>query len=143
MRIMIADDWVNVKRALRVMLEQQPGFEVTNEAADAGELIAMLLEECPDLLLLGWELPGLGIDISLDNLRDHCPGLAIIVLSGRADARHAALTAGADNFVSKAASPEHLLVAIAAVQADGTSEDARPARKGHTSGKMILQEELP
>jgi DNA-binding NarL/FixJ family response regulator len=45
-------------------------------------------------------------------LRHACPGLGIIVLSGRPEASRAALAAGADAFVSKGNPPEHLLSAI-------------------------------
>ena len=64
MRILIADDWLNVQDALRVLLEQQPGFTVVGEVVDTRALLAQLEAECPDLLLLGWELPGLaGADL--------------------------------------------------------------------------------
>ena len=112
MRILIADDWANVQVALRVMLEQQPGFDVVGEVVDAEELLTWVEAVCPDLLLLGWELPGLaGADL-LPDLRTACPNLLVIVLSGRWEARQAALAAGADAFVSKVAPPERLLAAI-------------------------------
>jgi DNA-binding NarL/FixJ family response regulator len=115
MRILIADDWANVQVALRVMLEQQPGFEVVGEVVDAEELSAWVEAACPDLLLLGWELPGLaGVDL-LPALHRACPNLLVIVLSGRWEARQAALAAGADAFVSKVAPPERLLEAILSI----------------------------
>jgi CheY-like chemotaxis protein len=111
-RILIADDWPNVQNALRVLLEQQPGLQVVGEVVDVGELLARIKDNCPDTVLLGWELPGRrGIDL-LSTLRTACPELIVIVLSGRADARRAALAAGADAFVSKVAPPERLLSAL-------------------------------
>jgi DNA-binding NarL/FixJ family response regulator len=116
MRILIADDWANVQVALRVMLEQQPGFEVLGEVVDAEELLAWVETACPDLLLLGWELPGLaGADL-LPALRRACSNLCVIVLSGRPEARREALAAGADAFVSKVAPPERLLAAILSIR---------------------------
>ena len=112
MRILIADDWPNVQNALRVLLEQQPGLEVVGEVVDVGELLARIEDNCPDMVLLGWELPGRrGVDL-LPALRTACPELFVIVLSGRPDARRAALAAGADAFVSKVAPPERLLSAL-------------------------------
>jgi CheY-like chemotaxis protein len=112
MRILIADDWPNVKNALRVLLEQQPGLQVVGEVRDVGELLARIKENCPDAALLGWELPGRREVDLLSALRTACPELIVIVLSGRADARRAALAAGTDAFVSKVAPPERLLSAL-------------------------------
>jgi DNA-binding NarL/FixJ family response regulator len=64
------------------------------------------------LLLLDWELPGdRALDI-LSTLRIICPALHVIALSGRPEARRAALKAGVDAFVSKSDPPENLLAAI-------------------------------
>lgn len=112
MRILIADSRSRVRFALRVLLERQPGLQVVGEAVCAQDLFTQTQTTCPDLLLLGWELSGLMPTGSLDALRQRCPRLSIIALSGRPKARHAALDAGADAFVSKVEPPEHLLAAI-------------------------------
>ena len=113
MRILIADSQPRVRFALRVLMERQAGVEVVGMAMRAEDLIARLRSTCPDLLLLSWELPGLAAIGSLPALHDICPGLLIIALSGRPEARRAALAAGADGFVSKAEPPERLLTAVA------------------------------
>jgi DNA-binding NarL/FixJ family response regulator len=112
MRILIADDQPRVRFALRVLLERQPGFEVVGEAVDAEDLLAQVRAACPDLVLLGWELPGLAGVNSLAALRKLCPDLPVVALSGRLEARRTALAAGADTFASKADPPERLLTAI-------------------------------
>lgn len=116
MRILLADEEHNVRYGLRVLLEERSGFEVVGEAADAEELLAQLEAACPDLLLLNWGLPGRqGADLlpALRRLRDD---LYVIVLSGRPEARQAALDAGANVFISKVEPPEGLLAAIAAAR---------------------------
>jgi DNA-binding NarL/FixJ family response regulator len=116
MRILLADDEPNVRYGLRLLLEEQPEFEVVGEAADAEELSAQLETACPDLVLLSWGLPGRqGADL-LPALRSVQDDLTVIVLSGRPEARQAALDAGANAFVSKVESPERLLSAIASAQ---------------------------
>ncbi len=116
MRILIADDQPKVRFALRVLLERQPGREVIGEAIDANDLLTKTETSCPDLVLLGWELPGLA-ERNLLALREACPSLFVVVLSCRPEARRQALAAGADAFVSKADPPERLLVAIDNVDA--------------------------
>ena len=112
MRILIADDQPKVRFALRVLLERQPGLKVIGEAVDATDLLTQTETNQPDLVLLGWELPGLAEGNALLALRQVCTGLSVVVLSCRPEARRSALAAGADAFVSKADPPEKLLVAI-------------------------------
>jgi len=130
MRILVADDQPKVRSALRLLLEQEPGLSVIGEAAETESLLAQAEAICPDLVLLDWELPSLqAIDPStpstgaeagsghrlLSALRALCPRLLVIALSGRPEARQAALAAGADAFVSKGDPPEQLLTTLRAV----------------------------
>jgi len=112
MRVLLADDQPNVRSALRLLLEQEAGLSVTAEAGNSRELLATMEGDCPDLLLLDWELPsGKGAEL-IPALREKCPELVIIALSSRPEARRAALDAGVVSFVSKGDTPERLLAAI-------------------------------
>jgi DNA-binding NarL/FixJ family response regulator len=115
-RVLLADDQSKVRFALRVLLERGSGLKVVGEAATAEDLLVQTEMACPDLVLLGWELPGLAATSSLSALRMTCPDLCVIALSGRPEARRASLDAGADAFVSKADPPDRLLAAIADYQ---------------------------
>ena len=112
MRILLADGQSKVRFALRVLLERQPGVVVVGEAADAEDLLGQTEEICPDMVLLAWELPGLVPSDDLAILREACPELCVVALSGRPEARHQAQEAGIDAFVSKADPPERLLAVI-------------------------------
>lgn len=112
MRILLADDQSKVRSALRLVLEQQPDVSILGEAVDATGLLDWVKAACPDVVLLDWELPGLEMDSLLPTLRELCPRLAVIALSGRPEARQAALDAGIDAFVSKGDPPELLLNAM-------------------------------
>jgi len=101
MRVLLADDQPRVRFALRVLLERQPELKVVGEAIAVEGLLVQTEATRPDLLLLAWELPGLAAVGSLSALRRICPGLFVIALSGRPEARRAALAAGADAFVSR------------------------------------------
>jgi DNA-binding NarL/FixJ family response regulator len=112
-QVLIADSQIQVRRALRLLLEQQPGLTLAEAAADAQTLLALLKQGCPDLTLLDWELPGADLaDLILD-LRKTCPDLYVIALGGQPDVEQADLAAtGANVFVSKADPPERLLAAV-------------------------------
>ena len=112
MRILLAHDQPNVRFALRVLLEREPGLAIVGEATDGDDLLSRVETTLPDVVLLGWELPGLTTTDYLSLLRRIRPDLLVIALSVRSEARTAALSAGADAFVSKGDPPERLLAAL-------------------------------
>ena len=112
MRILLADDQTKVRFALRVLLERQPDYEVSAEALDTEGLMAQIEADCPDVLLLAWELPGQGMEELMPALHRACPKLAVVALSGRPELRATALASGADAFVCKCDPPEGLLELI-------------------------------
>jgi len=113
MRLLLADDQPKARFALRTLLRFQAGLTIVGEAATADGLLALAEQTSPDVVLLGWGLRGSPPDALLPALRRICPHLYVIALSSRPEARDAALTAGADAFVSKIDPPERLLKAIA------------------------------
>jgi DNA-binding NarL/FixJ family response regulator len=123
MRILLADDQAKVRFALRVLLERQADIVVVGEASNARELVDQVAATHPDALLLDWELPGLAAKRAIAALVKTFPGLTVIALSGRSEARREAEMAGANAFVSKTDPPECLLaVMMSARQACWRSE---------------------
>jgi DNA-binding NarL/FixJ family response regulator len=118
MRILLADPQAKVRFALRVLLERQPGLEVVGEADSAEGLLAHIALSAADLVLLDWNLAGAVPARLLLALRHDHPGLVVVALSSRPESRQAALSAGADAFVSKGNPPEHLLAAVGCCYSD-------------------------
>jgi DNA-binding NarL/FixJ family response regulator len=115
MRIMVADPKFNVRYGLATLLEGQFDIEVVEEVANAEALSARIRKSCPDLLLLSWDLPGVATGELILEIRETCPAITILVLSLRMDEKQDALFAGADDFISKADSPEQLLASIRSI----------------------------
>ena len=115
MEILLADDNPEVCSALRLLLEQDPlPFSVT-EISDTQGLFANLREGCPVAILLDWELPGFQGKDALDIIHSYCPGMKVIAMSSRYEARHEALKAGANAFISKAEPAEQILATLYAL----------------------------
>lgn len=112
MRVLLADDQPNVRSALRLLLEQELGLREVGEATNVSGLLSQVETNCPDLVLLDWELPGSKNIELLPPLRTKCPQLFVIALSGHPEARQAALSAGADAFVGKGDPPKVLLATL-------------------------------
>jgi DNA-binding NarL/FixJ family response regulator len=76
---------------------------------DAPSLLAQATELEPDVILLDWELPGNSITALVETIRKSRTPCKVIVLARRPEARQAALTVGADAFVSKTDPADSLL----------------------------------
>ncbi len=116
MRILLADHELNVRFALRALLERQLGLQVVGAASRPEFLLDQVRVNCPDLILFDWSFQdSVEVDL-LSALRVACPDVAVIALSGRPEARHPALAAGVDAFVSKTDSPDQLLSVLRSIR---------------------------
>jgi DNA-binding NarL/FixJ family response regulator len=77
-------------------------LEIVGEAADWPTALVQAPATYPDLVLVDWELVAAGSGSDLADLRVACPAAVVIVLISHLSAREqAALSAGADAFISK------------------------------------------
>ncbi|GAA4253443.1 response regulator transcription factor [Dactylosporangium darangshiense] len=120
--VLIVDDHEVVRRGLRFMLAQEPGFEVVGEAAD-GEAALVAIRRCrPDVVLLDLMMPGLdGLGV-LHRLRGEAWRPAVIVLTSYADEHKAieAMLAGALSYLPKTITGERVFEAVRAAGAGGS-----------------------
>ena len=108
-RVYIADPLREERSALRIMLVDLH-FEVIGEAAEWESALAQAPSVHPEMLLIDWTLLPTGTqNTALSVLREACPGALVIVLISHLDARQqAALSAGADTFISKGETPDRV-----------------------------------
>jgi len=112
MNILLAEKRSRVRYALRVLLEQQPGWKVTGEAVEASELLCKTQHLLPDLILLDIELLGSDVADYLERLRQVCPQVRIVMLSEQPLTNLTSSAAFPDAFASKVNPPERLLSVI-------------------------------
>ena len=112
MHIVLADDQFDVRLALRCLLQQEFDFDRIGEVKNAAKLLTYIAVDCPDLLLLDWELPGIPMPALLRAIRVLCPQLKIVALSVRPEACDEALRLGVDAFASKGDPAEKLLLTL-------------------------------
>lgn len=116
-RVFLADSQPEVRSAMRLLIEDL-NMQVVGDAADWPTTLSQAFGTQPDMLVVDWDL--IPPDSSLMELRATCPAAVVIVLISQLDARQqAALSAGADSFISKGDTPERLaeriLVAAASI----------------------------
>ncbi len=90
-RVVLADDDVLLREGLASLLERS-GFQVVGQAGNASELIDLVREHRPELVLVDIRMPpshsSEGIDAARQ-IQEEFPDTAILVLSAHVDVEHA------------------------------------------------------
>lgn len=117
-RVYVADALTEERSALRLML-LDINMEVAGEAADWATALAQAPISFTDMLLIDWDLlPQTSPTAALQELRRACPAALVIILISHLDARQqAALSSGADAFISKSETPERVVERLRSVAA--------------------------
>jgi DNA-binding NarL/FixJ family response regulator len=108
-RVFLADAQLDERKALRVML-QDLNMKVVGEAADWATTMAIAPTSLLEMLVVDWNLLPFELGVqALAVLRLACPNAIVVVLISHFDSRQqAALSAGADAFISKSETPERV-----------------------------------
>lgn len=116
-RVYLADAKSEERSALRLLILDLK-MEVVGEAADWLTTLAQVPISRTDILLVEWDLLPSEPSTALEELRKACPAALVIVLISHLDARQqAALSAGADAFISKGETPERVAERLRTVAA--------------------------
>ena len=116
-RVYLADAKPEERSALRLLILDLK-MEVVGEAADWLTTLAQVPISRTDILLVEWDLLPSEPSTALEELRKACPAALVIVLISHLDARQqAALSVGADAFISKGETPERVAERLRSVAA--------------------------
>ena len=115
MAVIIADHKVQIRSALRLLLEQETALEVVGEACCLNDLLVLNQAHSPSLLILELGLTEPDSQTALAALRRANPTGLIIGLGNSPEDEGAALEAGFDAFVSKIDAPAQVLNRIIAL----------------------------
>ncbi|MDX1545440.1 MAG: response regulator transcription factor [Rhodothermales bacterium] len=121
-RVLLVDDHPIVRRGLRQLFDDEPGFEVCGEAEDAAAAFAEADRLRPDLAVVDLSLKGTsGIELTRQ-LHAYYPAMPVLVLSLHDERLYAerALRAGASGYVMKSRSDDEILRAARQVLGGGT-----------------------
>jgi DNA-binding NarL/FixJ family response regulator len=123
--ILLADDDRQVLSALRLVIEQEPAWLVTNEFYSIVDMLHYFENagQCEELangyhtgqasiLLIDWELPGFQPQKHIKEIRWLCPQIKIVGLSVMMADHREILASQVDAFVSKSDTPEHVIAAL-------------------------------
>jgi DNA-binding NarL/FixJ family response regulator len=116
-RTLIADDHTIVRAGVRSLLEKLPDVVVVGEASDGREVLTMMKERQPNLVLMDIAMPNLNGIETASRIVKEFPHVKVILLSMHANEEYVAraLRAGASGYLLKNAATSELEVAVHAV----------------------------
>ena len=125
MKILIADDHQLMLAGVRQVLELDGGFEVVAEAHHGTEVLPLVGQTQPQIVLLDMRMPGLDGLVCLDRLRARYPEVYVVMCSMSADPEliQSAFKRGACGYIVKSINPRDLGSAIRQA-VDGTAYHA-------------------
>jgi two-component system nitrate/nitrite response regulator NarL len=127
-RILIVEDEVAVRRAIRAFLEHHH-FEICGEAAAGAEALEKVATLHPDLIILDLSMPGMNGIEAASLLKTKAPGVPVVIYTMLEDVLGTSLSAslGVKAVVSKADGLPKLLACLETILEDPTdSPDIRP-----------------
>lgn len=121
LRVLIADDHRLVLEAIRLALDGADDIEVVGAAESGSQVLPLVGQTGPDLVLLDVLMPGMDGLTALDLLRRRHPQVKVVMLSGvnEPDTIETALRHGASAFIAKQIEPRDLPSALRQI-AQGT-----------------------
>jgi DNA-binding NarL/FixJ family response regulator len=116
-RVVLADDHPMYRFGLRAVLDASPEVEVVGEAADGAELLVLVAQTGPDVVLTDLSMPKLSGTAAIDELTRRFPALGILVLTMHDDdaSLFGALRAGARGYLLKGADRDEIVRAVLGV----------------------------
>lgn len=113
-RIVLADDHEVVRTGLRLLLDNEPGFEVVAEASDTESARRYVRGHHAKVLVLDLNMPGGSSLGAIPTILEESPGTQIVVLTMQKEPAFAreALSAGALGYVLKEAAHAELVEAV-------------------------------
>jgi DNA-binding NarL/FixJ family response regulator len=120
--VLVADDHEVVRKGLRSIVEEQPGWEVAGEASDGREAVDKARELRPDVAVVDVSMPGLnGLEATRQMLRNDAESKVLILTMHESDPLiREVLDAGARGYLLKSDASRDLVTAVEAIRRNKT-----------------------
>jgi DNA-binding NarL/FixJ family response regulator len=130
LRLLVADDHEIVRKGLKMILEAQPGWQVTAEAVDGRDAVEKAKELKPDITVLDISMPSMnGLEATRQILKNDEHSKVLILTMHEADPIiRDVLDAGARGYVLKSDASRDLVSAVNAVRSNKTFFTAKVAQ---------------
>ena len=129
--VLIADDHEIVRRGLRALIQEQPGWQVVAEVANGRDAVAKAEEFKPDVAILDISMPSLnGLDATRQIVK-LSPSTKVLILSIHESDQliHKLVGVGVRGYILKADAGRDFIAAVKALLANKTFFTPRVAQK--------------
>jgi DNA-binding NarL/FixJ family response regulator len=121
LRLLVADDHDVVRKGVRTLLEEQPGWEVAAEAADGREAVEKAKLVQPDVTILDLSMPELnGLEAAREILKTVQTKVLILTMYDSDPLIRQTLEAGARGYLLKSDAGRDLISAVDALRRNKT-----------------------
>lgn len=159
-RILLVDDQALFRRALAMLIGEQPDFEILGQAENGLQAVEMAHALNPDLVVMDVEMPVMTGVEATRRIREELPGMKVVILSVSEADEHVfdAIKFGAHGYLLKDLRPEQLYDLIRAVMRNETAlspaiagrllrefrehSDRRPVATPESSGPELTSREI-
>jgi len=117
-RIVLADDHVMFRQGIKRIIEETEGLEVVGEASDGFELLQLLKNLQPDMVLLDISMPNIrGIEATRE-IKSLYPNVKVLILTmhRKKEYLYHAISAGAQGYLLKEDSDVELFSAVKTIR---------------------------
>ncbi len=113
-RVCIADDHQLLLTGVRRALENAADIEIVGATHRGDEVVGLVEQQRPDVVLLDHEMPGIDAPACLTLMKQRHPGIKVVILSASERPAQIAevLAAGADAYIGKRIDPADLASAL-------------------------------
>ncbi len=117
LRVLVADDHDVVRKGLKMLIEERPGWEVCGEARSGREAVEQCTKLHPDVIVVDISMPDLNGLEATRQIRKACPRTEVLVITHHDSDEIAAevMDAGARGYVLKSDSDTDLVRAVEAL----------------------------
>lgn len=120
-KILIADDQELIKDSIKIILEANPNYTVTDTVQNGKEALENIKKNKPNIVLMDIRMPVMDGTVCTKYIKEKWPDIKVIILTtfDDDDFIFSALKYGASGYLLKGVSPQELYKAIDTVNAGG------------------------
>lgn len=117
MRILIVDDDALIRDGIKMILENEDGFDVVGTATNGKEAIDLCRETCPDIVLMDIRMPVMDGVEATKLIKEQFSSVKVLLLTTFKDSEYlrSAIKYGAEGYVLKSNSSESIIESIRTV----------------------------
>lgn len=125
-RIALCEDNESFRESLSQFIHDSPGFEIVFTCSSADQIISLIDNCAPDIILMDIDMPGMNGIKATELVKSNFPSISVLILTVYEDDQKIfdAILAGASGYLLKKTSPGRILEAITEVSEGGASMSA-------------------